>query len=552
VLVAGLVAISSIANLGAGGTAASSHREAPLISQDPPADNTDVYAFVSPDEPDTVTLIANFYPDQSPAGAPNFYRFGDDVVYDIHVDSNGDAIEDIIYRFDFLTELRNPDTFNYNTGPIDSLDDEDWNIRQIYAVSELRGGEATVLAEGLIVPPAYVGTVSIPDYESLAEDAVYGLDNGATVFAGQREEGFFIDIASLGDLLTVRELPGNAGGGVDGLAEKNVLSIALQLPFELVTSDGAAPEDAEAANAIIGVWATASRPSTTVINADGTRVGSGDLVQVSRLGMPLVNELVVPSGTKDFFNASIPSADAQFLPAVLDPELPGLLSTLYGIDVPTEDRNDLVTVFLTGVPGLNQPADVVPAEMLRLNLGIPPADDPDPLGVLGGDTAGFPNGRRPADDIVDIELRVVAGVLFSDEFDVEPNNQLGDGVDENDQDFLDEFPYLAVPYPGFDGDATGDVDALGGDTATEEPEETATAEADETVTAEPEATDEATEEPTVEATEEPTEEPTATEEPIEEPTEEPTEEATAEATESVGRAALTATAEAALTATAEA
>lgn len=453
VLLTALVAVSSLFNLGAMSSGASSHREAPLISQDPVADATDLYAFVSPDKPDTVTLIANYYPMEDPAGFPNFYRFGDDVVYRINIDNNGDAVEDVLYQFKFDTTTANPNSFLYNTGPIASLDSENLNVRQTYSVSEGRGGTLTSLAEGLPVPPVNIGPKSTPDYEKLAGKAVSDVGDGIKVFAGQRDDPFWVDLGGIGDLLTIRKLPGNDGGGVDDLKGLNVQTIALQVPIAQLTSDGAVPKGADAANAVIGVWTTALRPSTTVIGADGTRSAQGDLVQVSRLGMPLVNEVVAPLGAKDLFNASVPSGDSQFLGAVTDPELAKLLNALYGDaleKVPETDRQDLVTVFLTGVPGLNQPANVTPSEMLRLNVAIPPADKADPLGVLAGDTAGFPNGRRLSDEVVDIELRVAAGVLINDTLKNAANGQLGDGVPANDVPFLDTFPYVAAPHQGFE------------------------------------------------------------------------------------------------------
>ncbi|CAA9532528.1 MAG: hypothetical protein AVDCRST_MAG73-1086, partial [uncultured Thermomicrobiales bacterium] len=490
-LLAVLTAVSSVFGLGAQRSGASSHREAPIISQDPAADNTDVYAFVSPDAPATVTLIANYYPFQDPAGGPNFYRFGDDVLYDIHIDADADAVADLTYRFEFSTDVQNPDTFLYNTGPIDSLDDEDWNVRQFYSITEIRGDDEDQLEVEGVVPPVNIGPASTPDYDDLATDAIVDAGDGLLAFAGQRDDPFFVDLGGIFDLLTIRQPPGNAGGGVDDLACTNVQTIAIQVPIEDLTADGSAPSDPEDASAVIGVWATASRFSTTIIDTDGSRSGSGDPVQVSRLGMPLVNEVVVPLGAKDLWNGSVPEDDAQFLEGVTDPELPGLLNALYGIDVPEGDRDDLVQVFLTGVPGLNQPPDVVPSEMIRLNVAIPPADAPDPLGVLAGDTAGFPNGRRLADDVVDIELRVVAGVLAGDEFAGAPNNQLGDGVDANDVEFLDEFPYVAPPRSGFDAQAPG-CDGLQ-DAATPPP---STPDTDETEAPTGDPTDEPTTAPT--------------------------------------------------------
>lgn len=449
---AAMLGVSSVFNLGALPSDASSHREAPLISQDPAADGTDLYAFVSPDDPETVTLVAAYYPMQDPAGFPNYYRFGDDVTYRINIDNNGDAVEDIFYQWNFSTEIANPNSFLYQSGPIESLDSENLNVRQTYTLSEGRGGALTEIASGLMTPPSNIGPKSTPDYEALASEAIFEVGDGLKVFAGQRDDPFWVDLGGVGDLLTIRELPGNAGGGVDDLAGLNVQALVIQVPIEQLTRDGEAPADAEAANAVVGVWTTALRPSTKVL-WPGTFEDSGPLVQVSRLGMPLVNEVVAPLGAKDLFNSSHPGNDAQFLGAVTDPELAKLLNLLYGdvlVAVPESERDDLVTVFLTGVPGLNQPANVTPSEMLRLNMAIPPAEEENPLGVIAGDNAGFPNGRRLADEVVDIELRVAAGFLLGEEFQNGANGQLGDGVPTNDVPFLAEFPYVGTPHQGFE------------------------------------------------------------------------------------------------------
>lgn len=303
-----LMGISSLVNIKATPTQASSHREAPLISEDPTADATDLYAFVSPDAADTVTLIANYYPGQDPAGGPNFYRFGDDVTYDINVDNDGDAVADIVYRFNFSTSITNPNVPLYNVGPIESLDSENWNVIQRYTITRITDeGEEQLAFEG-IVPPYNIGPTSTPNYADLAEAAIGEVD-GMKVFAGPRDDPFWVDLGAVFDLVTIRELPG-ATGGLDDLQGLNVLSLALQIPIADLTATGEAPTGADDTNAIIGVWTTASRFGTTVITADGKRTGSGDLVQVSRLGMPLVNEVVVPIGFKDFFNASKPADDA--------------------------------------------------------------------------------------------------------------------------------------------------------------------------------------------------------------------------------------------------
>lgn len=448
-IIATLLAVTVI------GGGASSHREAPLIGQDPAADNTDVYMFVSPDKTDTVTLIANFYPFQAPYGGPNFYRFGDDVMYMLNVDNDGDALADIQYRFRFTTRLRNPGTFLYNTGPITSLDDPNWNLFQTYDVSRVEYDDMgnvskeTVIGGYLKSPPVNVGPKSTPNYEALAAQAVFKTTEGSTVFAGQRDDPFFVELGGLFDLLTIRKLPGNAGGGVDGLAGQNVMTIAIQVPKALLSASGALPSGASDPNAVIGFWSTTARQRTRVLPGESYPGLGGEWTQVSRLGMPLVNEVVVPLGFKDVFNGSQPKDDIpRFAGPVVDPELAKLLNALYQIKVPPAPRNDIVAVFATGVKDLNQPANVKAAEMMRLNMMVPVSARPDRLGVLGGDLQGFPNGRRLADDVTDIELRVVAGVLV-DGFNIAPNNQLGDGVDANDAPFLPAFPYVGTPWPGF-------------------------------------------------------------------------------------------------------
>ncbi len=456
---------------------ASSHREAPLISQDPAADGTDFYMFVSPERPDTVTFIANYYPFEDPAGGPNFYRFGDDVMYAINIDNVGDAKPHIQYQFQYTTTVQNPNTFLYNTGPITSLTDKNWNVRQSFSVVRVEnqfaapasGGAPSgapplanmrTLATTLMVPPNNIGPKSEPDYNALAGTAIYDLA-GTKVFSGQRADPFFVDLGATFDLLTIRPgAPGNKGGGHDSLAGFNVQTIAIQVPITQLTSDGKMPASAKDANAVIGAWATSYRRSTRVINSNGSASGNGDWVQVSRLGHPLVNEVVVPLGAKDLWNSSKPENDKQFLAGVTDPEAGRLLKLLYGLNVPPTPRNDLVTVFLTGIPGLNQPPNVAPAEELRLNMAIPPAQCNmeggrphffgNRLGVLGGDNAGYPNGRRLSDDVIDIALQAVAGgTPFTPSSNVAPNNQLGDGVDEADIPFTSGFPYLAPPNSGF-------------------------------------------------------------------------------------------------------
>ena len=430
---------------------ASSHREAPLISEDPAADITDVYAFVSPDNPDTVTLIGNFIPFEEPAGGPNFHRFGNDVLYSFKIDNDGDAVPNVTYEFRFRAQNRNPNTFLYNTGPIDSLTDPSWNRGQSYTVTEVRGATRTVLGTGLSTVPANVGPRSIPDYSALAEEGVHELSGGdVKVYAGPVDDPFFVDLgeifdlAGLGPFLPAHVIPSAAEPGEDYVAGYNVHTIALQVPIEDLTAAG---------DPVIGVWATTHRRQHRTLPAtgeyDGLPVQTGPWVQVARLGNPLVNEVVIPVGMKNRFNNSRPLGDAQFAASVVDPELGQRLPNIYPgafSCFPTAPRNDLVTIFLTGIPGLNQPDTVRPSEQLRLNTSIPPSGAPNRLGVLGGDLAGFPNGRRLADDVTDIELRAVAGATPLGDCDGEsPNDDLEDDVDTNDKAFQSEFPYVAEP-----------------------------------------------------------------------------------------------------------
>ncbi len=409
---------------------ASSHREAPLISADPQADNTDVYAFVSPDAPDTVTLIASFLPFEDPAGGPNFYRFGDNVVYEIKIDNNGDGVEDISYQFRFTSQTVNPNTFLYATGPVKSLDDPNRNLFQTYTVTRVENGRAVSTAGPMRTMYDNVGPASTPNYGGNGSGIVeFKQADGTTgkVFAGQTDDAFFLDLRVF-DFLYGGNL---SEAGTDSLAGFNVHSIALQVPKSSL----------RAGSPIIGVWSTTSRPATTT-RAAGTESSTGTFIQVSRLGMPLVNEVVIPLGSKDKWNGSAPTGDGQFLSFVTDPEVPKLLQAVYGIAAPATPRNDLVQVFLTGVPGLNQPSGVKPGEMIRLNTDIGPTAAPARLGVLAADLAGFPNGRRLTDDVIDITLQAAVGVLGG------VKTTLGDGVDKNDVAFRTTFPYIALPHSG--------------------------------------------------------------------------------------------------------
>jgi hypothetical protein len=412
---------------------ASSHREAPLVANDPLIDSTDVYAFVSPDKSDTVTLISSWIPFEEPAGGPNFFKFEDGTWYDINVDNNGDAQPDYIYRWIFRTQTRNGNTFLYNTGPVTALDDADLNIVQTYTLQVIFRGTVEATIGPVRTLYNNVGAPSTPSYFGNGSGIeAFNHPGGGTAwtFSGQSDDPFFLDLRVF-NLLYGADL---SQVGRDTLRGFNVHTTAIQVPKSALRRGSSSP--------IIGVWTTASRPSTRVYNADGTQTNSGNFVQVSRLGMPLVNEVVIPLSMKDRFSASKPADDAQFLSYVQTPEVPALLQLIYGLRAPATPRNDLVSVFLTGVSGLNQPPGVRPSEMLRLNMDVQPTANPNRMGVLGGDLAGFPNGRRLADDIVDIVVQVAAGALVG-----QPTN-LGDGVNQNDVPFLPSFPYVAVSNSG--------------------------------------------------------------------------------------------------------
>jgi hypothetical protein len=500
---------------------ASSHREAPLISADPLADNTDVYAFVSPDRPNSVTILANYIPLEEPAGGPNFFRFDDSVLYQMRIDNDGDARVDIVIEYRFRTVIGNGDTILYNgdfdnngEGTINNLSDPDFNVKQFMDVqARIRQGTSFttfVLGTNLPTPPVNIGPRSTPNYETnLAEPAISTVPTGAgevKLFAGQRDEGFYIDLGSIFDLAGLRPFnsahaaPLPTSNGVDATAGYNVHTIGIQIPTSLITASGTTPTGPTDPNAIIGIYATASRPSTRVLNTNGTATQTGtcangqglpgadpSCVQVSRLANPLFNELFIPMGTsptvsendKDLYNAQLPATDINRIDfirgtAARPVEPVKLINQLYPpvADAPTSGRNDLVRVYLTGVPGAtrppvqNDPADpgagpgAVPSDLMRLNVAVPPTafGSQNRLGVIGGDLAGYPNGRRPGDDTVDITLRVAAGVLLPGNAcaggtvncNTAPNNQLGDGVQQNDRPFRTSFPYLASPWSGYE------------------------------------------------------------------------------------------------------
>ncbi|CAN5591519.1 DUF4331 domain-containing protein [soil metagenome] len=451
---AGLLAITSVA----GSALGASHREAPLIAFDPSADITDLYAFVSPDREGTVTLIANYHPFQEPGAGPNYYPFNPEVTYWIKVDNTGDGVADRTYTFNFTTNVANPDSFLYSGyGPIGAVDS---NVTQTFSLA--RNGET--IADGLDVPPPNIGPRTTPDYgaSDYVAGGIHNLGEGdGQVFAGQVDDPFFGDIGAIFDLGGLRPfneahlIPLENRKGEDTFAAFNVNAIAIQVPHTDLTNDGQEVSAPDAANAVIGVWAGASRMALSV---DG---GVGELVQVSRLGNPLINEVIIPIGQKDEWNAGEPADDAQYMDRYLNPELAAIVNTVYPSlpDARTSEREDLVLILGRGVPGLNQTNTDGLYDMLRLNMGVPPAEDPDRMGAVAGDVAGFPNGRRLIDDVIDIEIRAIIdgyGEFLAENFglpNLEPNNAVGDGCDSNDVSFRDggSFPYLGDAHQGYSG-----------------------------------------------------------------------------------------------------
>ncbi len=424
----GLLTAVGFAGLGPLAATASSHREAPLISGTPQYDTTDLYAFRSPEAQKTVTLVANWLPFEEPAGGPNFYSFATDAQYDIHVDNNADAKADVTFRWTFKDHYVTKDTFLAATGPVTSLADKDLNFYQTYKLVKIaKNGKTKTLVKKARVAPSNIGKASMPNYAALRAQATTSPKKGVKSFAGQAEDPFFLDLRVF-DLLYGGDL---TEAGDDTLAGFNVQSVALQVPQRYLAKKGNAKK-----NPIIGTWSTTQKKST-----------NGKYVQVSRLGAPLVNEVVIPLKLKDGFNASKPTDDVGALKYVTNPELPKLVEAVYGIKAPKTPRNDLVSVFLTGVKGLNMPkGKITPSEQLRLNMSTPVTAQPNRLGVIGGDVQGFPNGRRLGDDVIDIALQVVEGEL------VGSANDLGDGVDANDVAFSGTFPYLALPASGSNAD----------------------------------------------------------------------------------------------------
>jgi hypothetical protein len=422
---AALVGVACLAV--SGGTAlASSHREAPLIAQDPEADLTDLYAWVDGHSPNKVDLIMNAVPLELPSGAPNYYGFGTNVRYDVNVDRNGNGVPDVTYRFVFKRHVRNGETFLYNLGPVSSITSKNLNVRQTYSVWRIvrRHGKAhsRLVAHNIPVVPNNVGPKSMPNFAALVSQGVksFGKGKAGKVWAGQADDPFFLDLGGIGDLLHIRA----QGTAPDALGGLNVQSIALQVPKAWLV--GKSPT--------IGIWGATQRRNINVLSGGGL----GGWKQVERLGNPLVNEVLIGLGDKNKWAQTTPRNDRQFNHYLLNPGLAGLLGA------PATGRTDVLAVLHTGVKGLNFTGPHFSDE-LRLNTSIAPSDHPNPLGVLAGDTAGFPNGRRLADNATDIELKVLAGALLGKD-----TSGVSQGVTRNDVPFMGSFPYIGIAHSGFE------------------------------------------------------------------------------------------------------
>ena len=397
---------------------ASSHREAPAIAEDQYADNTDVYTFISPSDANKLVIVANYVPLLIPSSGPNFYRFSDEARYEMHVDNDGDAREDITYRWTFDNQVKNGNTFLYNTGPVDSIASANLNVTQTWKLEKIDHGTGSKsrIAEGQVAP-WNVGKRSFPNdsYEQVALGAVKSA-NGYSAFAGPRDEPFFVDLHVF-DLLGVGGAP-----TTDGV---NVMSLVLEVPITEIAKDGIRPTVTTAKESLVGVYATTSRPQLRILRKHRNADDFGRYIQVSRLGWPLVNEVIVPLKDKDKYNRSEPWNDvSNFGAYILDPEVPKLLNLVLGVgcpDTPAGGRTDIV--------GLLSPNGTRAADLLRIN-------------IAQGQTfanVGFPNGRKLTDDVTDTLLTVACN---------KPNTAIGDGVNANDKPFTATFPYLASPHSG--------------------------------------------------------------------------------------------------------
>jgi len=480
------------------GVQAANHREAPLTALDHKADITDFFAFVSYDDPSKVTLILNVDPLLEPSNGPNYFPFDPEILYAIRVDNNHDAVEDLRFEFRFTTEIRAPGVFTGFVGAgngirapanspapiapgtllippaitaLDGPGSEGFSLRQRYSVTLVRGKERVELASNLIAVPTNVGPRTMPDYAGLVAQGVYKLDEGIQVFSGTVDDPFWIDLGAAFDSLNFRNLPKGTGfPGVltkeqdaddqrnfasDDVAGFNVNAIAIEVPIALLTVDGKT-HPANDPLATIGTWGTTARPQAKVFQRPGEPAAYfGRLTQIQRMGNPLFNELIIGTGDKDKFSMSLPKDDKQFANYALDPLLARVLNAIYkeALPIPAPPRTDLLPLvtYMPPIAAPGTPAGPV-ADLLRLNTGIPatPAEKRSRLGLLAGDAAGFPNGRRVSDDVTDIAARAVVGVLAGGQFGSFPHNSIGDGVNANDVPYWENFPYVGLAHSGRD------------------------------------------------------------------------------------------------------
>jgi hypothetical protein len=483
---------------------AASHREAPITALDRTADITDFFAFVSYDDPTKVTIILNVDPFLEPGNGPNYFPFDDNILYQIHVDNNNTATDGVVFNIQFTTEIRAPQVFTGFVGAgtgisapasspapvapgtpivppaitaLDGAGAAGLSLRQHYTVSMTKNGTTTQLASPsgltLFAVPSNVGPRTMPNYPALAAQGIYSLGNGVRVFAGTVDDPFFIDLGAAFDSLNFRT---GAGGGVltaaqdaadnvntapDYVSGYNVNTIAIEVPIAMLTSTGTQPKVTDPA-ATLGFWGTTSRPRITVRRAPLPAVPTGSYSQIQRMGNPLINELLIGTGSKDFWSMTQPVNDSQFSSFALDPLLARVFNAVYGIDIPAPPRTDLLPLVTYAAPiaASGTPAGPV-ADLLRLNTAIPPTPKASRkrLGVLAGDLGGFPNGRRVSDDVTDIAARAVAGVLCGITAPCKDSTgavflgtsvpRIGDGVNTNDVPYQETFPYVAFAQSGY-------------------------------------------------------------------------------------------------------
>ncbi len=456
---------------------ASSHREAPITALDRSADVTDWYAFVSYDNPNYVTFILNVDPLLEPANGPNYFPFDDTIAYDMNIDNNKDGLSDITFRFRFHTTIRNPGVFTGFVGGIDGIPpitslsgpgSGGLSLSQTYEVTMYSAGNAVSLTSGktLYAVPSNVGPLTMPNYPALFNQGIYTLSNGIKVWAGTADDPFFIDLGAAFDSLNFRAGVGPVlSPAIDGddthnyapdaVGGYNVNSIVLEVPITMLTVDGKIHPSSDK-EAVIGTFGSTSRRSMTVRSSPNPVQVSGAFQQVNREGNPLINEVIIGTGYKDRFSMDIPANDSQFSSFVLNPLLAGIFSSL-GVPVPPAPRNDLLILAQYQAPicpGCG-PGDAGPvADLLRLNTGIPatPVGSQKRLGFLVGDSAGYPNGRRPIDDVFDISARAVAGILVNATTYGTP---LGDGVNTKTEGFNNSFPYVMPANSGRNSAHTG-------------------------------------------------------------------------------------------------